>query len=98
MNNFRTLLLIPVFIFQISGILTNMNWGSMLLAELSGKVCQNIKHETSSKIAEPIKELITKKRVDLPLKKDSVENNRTIKRVSAITNILFSDTGNAALF
>ena len=105
-----------------------MNLGSMLLAELSGKVSQNIQHETSSKIAEPVKELITVKReeitcennsicrketplpfvvqpqlitkkdADLPIKKSSAEINRPIKRVSAITNILFNNTGNAALF
>lgn len=57
MNNLRTLLLISVLVIQIPGILTSNSWNSLQLAEFAGKVCQNIKCQTSSKAAESVKDL-----------------------------------------
>ena len=50
MNNFRTIILILVTTIQISGILTNISWESIRMTSLAGKVCKEIKHETSSKL------------------------------------------------
>lgn len=51
MNNLRTLLLIPVFFFQISGILINSNRESLQLSENRKKM------HTSPKIAESTNDL-----------------------------------------
>jgi len=50
MNIFKTLILISVI--QISGIITNISWESIQLTKLAGKVCVQVKHETSTKIVE----------------------------------------------
>ena len=50
MNNFRTIILILVTTIQISGMLTNISWESIHMTSLAGKVCKEIKHETSSKM------------------------------------------------
>lgn len=50
MNTFRTVILILVTTIQISGILTNISWESIRMTSLAGKVCKEIKHETSSKM------------------------------------------------
>jgi len=128
MNNLRTLLLIPVFVIQISGILTNVSCGSLLSAELSGKVRREIKRESISKTQEIMKDfhliqreelncentpiylkeasltcenrpnVVVKKSETLTTKKDSTDNRQSAKKVSVITNVLFSGTGNARLF
>ena len=128
MNNLRTLLLIPVFVIQISGILTNVSCGSLLSAELSGKVRREIKRESISKTQEILKDfhfiqreelncentpiyrkeasltcenrpnVVIKKSETLSTKKDSTDNRQSAKKVSVITNVLFSGTGNARLF
>jgi hypothetical protein len=42
--------------------------------------------------------VILKKCEPVPAKKDSTDNQQTVKRVSVITNVLFNGTGNAQLF
>ena len=69
MNNFRTIILIVVSVFQISAMITNINWESVQLTELTGKVCKDIKRETSSKIAGPL--------TDLQLKKEDFKSNNS---------------------
>ena len=128
MNNFRTLLLIPVLVIQMSGILTNFSWDSLQLAELSKKVCREIKNETLSKIPKSTTDYLFKRealkcennpinRKEIPLKceihskvnlkkseyrtpakKDSIDSQLPVKKVSVISNVLFSGTGNAELF
>ena len=126
MNNLRTLLLIPAFVFQMSGSLINFSWNSLPLTELSEKVCHNIKRETMSVISKSSKDyvlksedlkcennpiirkesplkceihpkVILKKCEPLPAKKDSADNQQTVKKISVITNVLFNGTGNARL-
>jgi len=50
MNNLRTIILILVTTIQISGMLANISWESIRMISLAGKVCKEIKHETSSKM------------------------------------------------
>jgi len=50
MNNFRTIILILVSTIQISGMFTNISWESICMTSLAGKVCKEIKHETSSRM------------------------------------------------
>ena len=69
MNNFRTIILFLVSVIQISAMITNINWDSLQLTELTGKVCKDIKRETSSKIAGPL--------TDLQLKKEDFKSNNS---------------------
>jgi hypothetical protein len=57
MNNFRTIILILVTTIQISGMLTNISWESIRMTSLAGKVCKEIKHESSSKMDKPTQQL-----------------------------------------
>jgi len=57
MNNFRTIILILVTTIQISGILTNISWESIRMTSLAGKVCKEIKHETSSNMDKQTQQL-----------------------------------------
>jgi len=52
MNNFRTIIVILVSVIQTSGMLASLSCDSSNLTEFAGKVCKNIKCETSAKIAE----------------------------------------------
>jgi len=57
MNNFRTIILILVTTIQISGMFTNISWESISMTSLAGKVCKEIKHETSSKMDKQTQQL-----------------------------------------
>ena len=61
MNNFRTIILFLVSVIQISAMITNINWDSLQLTELTGKVCKDIKRETSSKLEGTLNNLQLKK-------------------------------------
>ena len=55
------LILFPVLVFQMSGGLTNLSSNSLLLTELSEKVCRNIKHETLSILPKSAKDYVIKR-------------------------------------
>jgi hypothetical protein len=61
MNTFRTFLLITVFVIQISGFLMSGNSELLGFCEYSGKICEDIKPETSSKSVLTSKDYILKK-------------------------------------
>jgi len=77
MNNLRTLLLIPVFVIQISGILSNISWGSILTTELSAKVSREIKRETLAKTSEALKDFHMTKREALKCENNPVYRKET---------------------
>jgi hypothetical protein len=52
MNNFRTIIVILVSVIQTSGMLASLSCDSSKLTEFAGKVCKNVKSETSAKIVE----------------------------------------------
>ncbi len=128
MNNFRTLLLIPVLVIQLLGLLTNISWKSLQLTEFDTEVCKDVKRETPAKIVEPAADfqlikkeefpgfnnpicrketplkceiqpvVISKKRVNLSVKKASAGNQRVIQKSSAISKISFNGTVTAVLY
>ena len=64
MSNFKTLLIIPFMVLQMTGVLSGISWDNIQLAQFAGNICKEIKCEVSSGISESSKDLQIKKEAD----------------------------------
>ena len=87
MNYIKTLILIPILIFQLSGVETNISYESFNWNSLYEKVSQDSIKETQSQV-----------KVNITEKNTVTNNKRTPRKNSVMSHPVFSVTQNAELF
>jgi len=87
MNYIKTLILIPILIFQLSGVDTKVNYESFNWNSLYEKVCQDSIKETPSQV-----------KVNITEKNTVTSNKRVPRKNSVMSHPVFSVTQNAELF